>query len=496
MLINTFIISLLISFSSLASSTANPQATMKTYLSAMVAIKKNEGNKSENYQKAISTFKFGKEINIDNGLKKRNADLLMKVIDKIAKVEIDKIPTETTKNIWYFDQRTVKERRLEISIGKFDDEWYFTPETFYSLETYKVHLRNTKNIAGVIELSSLADLLKEKMPYSMQEKSFILENWQWPGIVILLILSFIAELISYYLIHFLVKHYSLISKSNSSQHLEKAITPFSKLVFLFTLNTTFPLLELPIEVNSIINRILIIGMSFVFVWISHRLIELMGYLLVQKSLKTESRFDDILVPLITKTAFIVVYLIGLLIVLKSFTVDVTSLIAGLGIGGLAFAFAAKDTLANFFGSIMLVLDRPFDIGDIINAGDIEGTVEVVGFRSTRIRTFDDSMISISNGELMNRSINNLGKRRFRRLSTTLGVEYSTPPEKIEAFCEGIRQLIVNHRWTKKDSFHVYFVNFGASSLDIQMKVSWDTSDYARELAERHRLMIDNEVGAL
>jgi hypothetical protein len=127
--------------------------------------------------------------------------------------------------------------------------------------------------------------------------------------------------------------------------------------------------------------------------------------------------------------------------------------------------------------------------DIVTDG-IEGIVEEVGFRSTRIRTFYDSIITISNGELVNRSIDNKGKRRYRRLTTTLGLEYDTPPELIESFCEGIRQLILNHKWTRKDNFHVYFVNFGSSSLDIQLVVFWQTGDYAREQSEKHRLMID------
>jgi MscS family membrane protein len=150
----------------------------------------------------------------------------------------------------------------------------------------------------------------------------------------------------------------------------------------------------------------------------------------------------------------------------------------------------KDTLANFFGSIMLVLDRPFDIGDSIRSGDIEGTVVEVGFRSTKVKTFYDSIVSVSNGQLANKAIDNLGKRRYRRLSTTLGVEYDTPPELIESFCEGIRQIILSHKWTRKDNFNVYFVNFGASSLDIQLMVFWETPEYAREQAEKHRLMID------
>lgn len=122
--------------------------------------------------------------------------------------------------------------------------------------------------------------------------------------------------------------------------------------------------------------------------------------------------------------------------------------------------------------------------------DIEGIVDEVGFRSTRIRTFNDSLITISNGELMNRPIDNIGKRRYRRLNTTLGLEYNTPPQKIEAFCEGIRQLILSYKWTRKDNFHVYFVNYGASALEIKVIVYWQTDEYSRELSEKHRLMID------
>ena len=250
------------------------------------------------------------------------------------------------------------------------------------------------------------------------------------------------------------------------------------------------ILEFDISTLSITKRILIILMSVMSVWFAHRLIELLSFYATQAALNTKTKFDDIMIPLLTKTAYVLVYLVGIVLVANSFTIDVTGIVAGLGIGGLAFAFAAKDTLANFFGSIMLVLDRPFDIGDVIITGDVEGVVNEVGFRSTRIRTFQDSIITISNGELMNRPINNLGKRRYRRLSTTLGVEYDTTPEMIEAFCEGIRQLIVSYKWTRKDYFNVYFTNYGPSSLDIQVMVFWETSDYTREQAEKHRLNID------
>ena len=276
----------------------------------------------------------------------------------------------------------------------------------------------------------------------------------------------------------------------SNDHLKKALIPFRRLLFVLVLIPGIQYLDLSANSLNIGNRILLVLSSVFVIWLGHRLVEMISYFFQQKSLETENKFDDILIPLLTKTTFVLLYILGTIFVVHSFAIDITGIIAGLGIGGLAFAFAAKDTLANFFGSIMLVLDRPFDIGDFIKSGNIEGIVEEVGFRSTKIRAFDDSVTTISNGILANQAIDNFGKRRYRRLNTTLGLEYDTPPERVEAFCEGIRQIILSHKWTRKDNFNVYFVNFGASSLDIQLMVFWETPAYDREQAEKHRLMID------
>jgi len=328
------------------------------------------------------------------------------------------------------------------------------------------------------------------MPLWATDKLLILENWQWVAIFILVFISFVLEKIANTFTAFIVTKNIPIIKNAPPVHLKKSLKPFGKLLFVGFLLIGIKFIKFDAEQFLIIDRVLKIILTATFVWFSHRMVDLGSYYFSEQSLRTTTKFDDIIIPLISKTCYVIVYVMGGIFMAHSFTIDVTGLIAGLGIGGLAFAFAAKDTLANFFGSVMLVLDRPFDIGDVITAGDIEGTVIEVGFRSTRIRTFYDSVITISNGELMNTAIDNKGRRRYRRLNSTLGLEYDTPPEKIESFCEGIRELILNHKWTRKDNFHVYFVNFGDFSLDIKLMVFWTTDDYSREQAEKHRLMID------
>jgi MscS family membrane protein len=162
----------------------------------------------------------------------------------------------------------------------------------------------------------------------------------------------------------------------------------------------------------------------------------------------------------------------------------------MGIGGLAIALAAKDTVGNVFGSLAILFDRPFEIGDWVTIGDVDGTVEKVGIRSTRIRTFYNSLITVPNSVIINATIDNYGQRRFRRIRIFLGITYDTPPDKIEAFCEGIREVIRQHPYTRKDYYHVYLNNFSESSLDILLYCFQECPDWSTELRERQRLFLD------
>lgn len=484
------VLGLALSFHSYAD-LSSPRSTFKTFLKPMVKVKKGEGDIRENFTKAISTLELNVRIeSLRYEIGKKHAENLIRVLDRIKKVDYEQIPDSLEAKSWSFDQREYKNQTLEISLNKNDNGWQFSQATLDSLEYYLEDLEGEEVVGGVVELETVSEKFRAMLPPVFLEKHVLLENWQWLGILLVLIAAYLIEKIFNLLSSFFLNNAFKIIKDHPIRRLEHAIKPAGKIVFLGILLLSVPYLDFSAGMIAFTKRALYILMAICTVWLAHRIIELMSFYAKGRASRTESKFDDILIPLLTKTAFVVVYILGIILIASSLTIDVTGIVAGLGIGGLAFAFAAKDTLANFFGSIMLVLDRPFDIGDIITAGDVTGEVTEVGFRSTRIRTFDDSIITISNGELMTRPIDNMGKRRYRRLKTTLGLEYDTPAEKIEAFCEGIRQLILSYNWTRKDSFHVYFNGFGASSLDILLVVYWKTGDYAREQIERHRLMID------
>src|SRR5690606_12151232 len=209
-----------------------------------------------------------------------------------------------------------------------------------------------------------------------------------------------------------------------------------------------------------------------------------------KAAKTESKLDDQLVPLVRKALKVVTVIAGVLAILQNLNVNVASLLAGLGIGGVAVALAAKDTVANFFGSIMIFVDKPFQIGDWINVAGVEGIVEEVGFRSTRVRTFYNSLVTIPNAKFTELSVDNYGKRRYRRVYSTLNLTYDTTPEQMQAFVEGIRAIIRANPYTRKDYYEVHMSGFGQHSLDVMVYYFFRVTSWSDELRERHNVYLE------
>ena len=224
------------------------------------------------------------------------------------------------------------------------------------------------------------------------------------------------------------------------------------------------------------------------IWLAWRCSDIIAAVLKEKAQKTETKFDDLFVPFITRTLKVIIALVGFISIAEILNLPLSSILAGLGIGGIAIAMAAKDTIANIFGSLTVLVDRPFSIGDWVKIHDVEGTVEDLGFRSTKVRTFYNSLISVPNSVLLTASIDNLGARSYRRVSIKLGILYNTPADKVETFCQGIRQLIQDHPDTTSE-FHVYFNDFNESSLDIMVYFFMTVPDWGKELSNRHDLFI-------
>ncbi|HEV7349940.1 mechanosensitive ion channel family protein [Telluribacter sp.] len=220
---------------------------------------------------------------------------------------------------------------------------------------------------------------------------------------------------------------------------------------------------LRVFIDKLYQVVFIIGMA----WAGVRIIKYVGLVFIRKAEKTESRVDDQLVPFFRDlTILLFVIAICFIVLGKVFEVDVLTLVTSLGIGGLALALAARETLENLFASFALMLDRPFTLGDSINVGGTEGTIETIGFRSTRLRTFDGSLVTIPNRLLTSQTLDNLTERRLRRARYYIGLAYDTPSEALQAIVAEIQTTLNEHEKTRQEPGVVRFDKFGESSLDL------------------------------
>jgi MscS family membrane protein len=189
------------------------------------------------------------------------------------------------------------------------------------------------------------------------------------------------------------------------------------------------------------------------------------------------KVDNILFPFISKTLRLIIVALAITIIAEKWGYNIQGFITGLGLGGLAFALAAKDAAANIIAGIFIILDKPFSIGDWISTGELEGTVEDISFRSSRIRTFDQAVITVPNSKLANEPVTNYTRRGKRRVNFNLAITFDTPREKLELCVGKIRNMIEDHPEINKEVIHVRFDKFNDCSLDIFIQFFTDTIEF-------------------
>lgn len=182
--------------------------------------------------------------------------------------------------------------------------------------------------------------------------------------------------------------------------------------------------------------------------------------------RTNIKIDAILIPLLSRTIQVVIVAISVTIILQEFEYEIDGFIAGLGLGGLAISLAAKDALANILGGIVIISEKPFDLGDWILTPSVEGTVEDIGFRSTKIRTFANALVTVPNNTLANENITNWSRMKKRRITFTLRLVYGTPQEKIKRVLERIRTLLHEHEDIHQETIMVNFEQYKEDGFEI------------------------------
>lgn len=370
----------------------------------------------------------------------------------------------------------------KIYLEKSGNKWLYSKET----------VENILILHEIVDNSLSAKIMSNIPDFGHKALLFGVELWQLVALGLVILLSIIFQKLFTWLVSRAIHHYILKIGNNeiAKSFVAPVAKPISFVIIAFFIINTLPAFKIPIQVNHYLLLGLKVFASISGVMVFYKLIDLLNYFFERFAQKTESTLDDQLVPLVNKSLKIFVVISGSLIVLQNFDVDVTALLAGLSIGGLAFALAAQDTIKNLFGSIMIFIDRPFQIGDWVVTSDLEGIVEEVGFRSTRVRTFANSVVSIPNGKLADQTIDNMGRRIYRRYSTSFGLTYDTPVDLIETYVKGLKELVANHPHTRKDYYEIHFHSYGDFSLNILIYIFFQTEDWSKELAARHEFNIE------
>ena len=310
--------------------------------------------------------------------------------------------------------------------------------------------------------------------------------WQWLGLSLGLL---VGGLIIFFG-HRMARRPVDVGQDASGPHWRALTLP---LAIIFVAGLLVPFLDAVFRIRGdarvVIDYIQTGAVFLSTVWLAVVASIVLGEAIVASERLTIQSLDNQLIRLGTRLIGLVVAIAILIKGGDELGFPAYSIIAGLGVGGLAVALAAQSTIANLIGSLLIAIEKPFRIGHVVRVGGSEGTVEDVGFRSTRIRTPDNSLVTIPSSAVVNATVENLSVRTKRRQRFLVQVTYDTPREKVEELVARIRQLIVDHPPAEESTCQVRFNNFGESSLDILVMFHLLVEDYAAELREREALLL-------
>lgn len=453
----------------------SPYESLYTHLSNL---------QKDNYNPELASAVIPKTIT-DSSKREELALHLKQILDgKGLFVHIDQV----SKNANYVDSTRgeaiyiVDPLEPRIYLEKIAGSWYYSQETLADVD---------EMFKEVFPFGTA--IFSKLLPINIRNKNFLgFFAWQWSGIFLVAF----ACILFYFVLHKVVKlilHYSLfkkdiISTENEAQ-IKKIAQSFSLVSMFFLLSKIIPSLQFPPQLLQYMVKTIAILLTFLLAILVIRIFTLLLFYFRSHVENTTSKLDDQLLPIVSKLFKIVVVIVAVSVALKQLNVNLTAIIAGLSIGGLALALASQDTVKNFIGTVTILLDRPFEVGDYIQIAGTEGTVEEVGMRASRLRTPNQSVSYIPNGELSNKIIDNLGLRVFRRWKWDMGVEYGTKPTDLSHFCKRIKEVINEKDFVAKDKTTVTLNELAGSSINILINVYLDVKTYDAELESKHELLL-------
>ena len=354
---------------------------------------------------------------------------------------------------------------------------------------WKVSADTVRQVPALYQEFGLPAFAAQLPPVLLETRFLDIALWQWAGFAVVLLLAAASGWLFAIVLRRLVLALAGSARRQASRLLEATSGPMWFMLALLVFETGLPLLGLPVRAQQILAAIMGTLWVVAGTWIALGIVEAVAQRIVRRLTERGQISATALVPMGRRMAGFVVYTVGGLFALHSFGVNVTALVAGLGVGGLAVALAAQKTLENLFGGITIIADAPVRVGDPCRFGDKQGVVEEIGLRSTRIRTPERTVIAVPNAEFATLQLENFARRDRFLLAAKIGLRSDTTPEQLRHLLLEMKRLLMAHALIDPEPARVRLIGFGASSLDVEIHAYVRTSDAEQFYAVREELLL-------
>jgi MscS family membrane protein len=340
----------------------------------------------------------------------------------------------------------------------------------------------------------LARLNEHPLTFDLDQVAWLRDNafldqplWKYAASVIYILLAFaVAWLVDFIINSWLKRWAAKTDTRHDDMLLELFRGPVKVVFFVIFLNVGLNIFEWPERAQLFLSHGFIVVVACSVTYVVLKVVDLLIGLWRNKTATTQDKiFADQLLPLVSKMMKVLIVIIAALLTADNLNIKIGSALAGLSIGGLALGLAAQDTVANLFGAVAVFLDKPFNIGDRIKVLSVEGTVEAIGLRSTRVRNLEGHHVTIPNKTMGNEIITNITRRPAIRTEMNIGLTYDTPVEKVKRATLILEEIFGTH--PKTSDLIISFNKFTDSALNILVVHVWNGTEAKAHFAEMQEL---------
>jgi small-conductance mechanosensitive channel len=422
------------------------------------------------------------------------AQYLKQILDRIGRILWQEIPNDaSTRTPYVHFQHPLGNIVLAPVAEEGGMVWQFTPDTLTSLRSLYAAFEDMPLVDPPAAPSYLAPYFRLRATLRawfprLLVRTGTLEHWQWAALGIL---PALAAGLAWGLTWIILRCWFGRRPTTGLDRQFKANFLWPLRLFLLGVLWYFglPFLGLPEGIHQIVRTIVAVVLVASGTLLAYNLVSLTGAKFYQRVVETPGYKEEMLVALLAGICKIIVLVLGMLFLAEALALPYTSVLAGLGIGGLAVALAARSTLENFLAGFILYADRPVSIGDFCRYGTHSGSVESIGLRSTRIRSPEQTLVTVPNGEFVNMQIENFTRRGRMLLKTLLQLRCETSRDQLRYVLAKLRELLLAHPRVTDRPARVRFVGFGAHSLDLEVFAYINTTDGEEFLAIQEDLFL-------